>query len=106
MSGGLAVTGQKRLPFFARRVALTAWGAAPDIEKWAHQPKRSEGHSPAPRPLKGQPQERQHSAAAGGDAGPTVPGEGYIILARAIVTKWPRPAIPLAGSSGLGEHSE
>jgi len=38
--------------------------------------------------LKGQPQERQHSAAKR-DAGPTAPGAGHNI-ARGIVTEWPR----------------
>jgi hypothetical protein len=43
-------------------------------------------HSPAQRPDKGQPQERQrsagHSRVSVRDAGPTAHGEGYIDISR------------------------
>ena len=54
--------------------------------------------------FKGQPQERQHSAAVRRDAGPTAPGERYL-FARGIVTEGRDPA-SRSGSAGLGERSE
>ena len=56
--------------------------------------------------LKGQPQERQHSAAVRRDAGPTAPGEGDRPSCARDRYRRPRPGIPLAGSAGLGERSE
>jgi hypothetical protein len=56
--------------------------------------------------LKGQPQERQHSAAERRDAGPTAPGEGYVIMcAMGSKPEGPRPGNPGCGSAGLGERS-
>jgi hypothetical protein len=54
---------------------------SPD-EKW--RIRRSEAETTRRRRdrLKGQPQERQHSAAVRRDAGPTAPGEGYRIFLR------------------------
>jgi hypothetical protein len=90
MSGGRAVIGQKRgTRLLPEGRGLDGQGVAdPQIQnsKWAYQPEQSAGHSPAPRPVKGQPQERQHSAAptstAGRDAGPTAPGERLEIFLR------------------------
>src|SRR5258708_2417190 len=45
--------------------------------KTAYQAERSDDNSPAPRPVKGHPQERQHSAATWRDAGPNAPGEKH-----------------------------
>jgi hypothetical protein len=53
--------------------------------------------------LRGQPQEREHSDAAGGTRDRLPPARGSI-SARGIVTEWPRPGIPTSGSAGLGER--
>lgn len=51
--------------------------------------------------LIGQPQERQHRAAViSGTRDRLPPARGADYLARGIVTAWPRPGIPLAGSAG------
>jgi hypothetical protein len=49
--------------------------------------------------LKGQPQERQHSAAVRRDAGPTAPGEAFIIPSA-------RDCHPQGRDPWLGERSE
>ena len=56
--------------------------------------------------LKGQPQERQHSAAAGGTQDRLPPARGSLFLREGSSPEGPRPGIPASGSAGLGERSE
>jgi hypothetical protein len=74
------------------------WGGSPLLrEKPAHQPERSEGHSPAPRPVKKQPQERQRSAAVfGGTRDRLPPARGAVPLALGIEARQGRNR-PLGG---------
>ena len=87
--------------FFMRGLALTAWGSQTPTSNKRSQPKavttqccrrqprkgrisRSEAQTIRRRRdrLKGQPQQRQHSAAIRRDAGPTAPGEAFDTRAR------------------------
>lgn len=110
-------------PLFFRRGCLEGLGVANPLLKKrpqapsfnqsrrAYQPQRSAGHSPAPRPEKGQPRERQHSAPSSAKSGIDCPRRGVPNLlarrieARRAETRNPRVRDPRgsAGKSLVGE---
>jgi hypothetical protein len=67
--------------------ALDATLAARTKEKWRISRSAATATRRRRDRLKGQPQERQHSAAVRRDAGPTAPGEVFMSSARGIVTR-------------------
>jgi len=67
-------------------------------KKWAHGESEAQPFASPATGLKRQPQEREHSDAEGDARDRLPPARGTKSLARGIVTGWPRPAIPLAGS--------
>jgi hypothetical protein len=107
MSGGRR-SRPTALPSLA--LALTAWGPQAPLPNHTKDGRISRSAAQAIRQprdrLRGQPQERQHSAAEGGTRDRLPPARGSLLVARGIVTRRAGPRIPPSGSAGLGDTRE